>query len=99
MALTNSSFLGVVVAPILIEANGASSLFQVGSNYALYATGTTSGPTLKISGANVYVGQFEQPGGRSASRQIAGGYQVAWKHGNADEYIIWGVDSSGKLRV
>ena len=94
VALSISNFLGVVAAPILIEASGASSLFQVGNNYALYATGTTSGPMLRISGANVYVGQFDtwRPIG---IEQTASGYQVAWKHGTADEYIIWGTDSSG----
>ena len=48
----------------------------------------------EISGADVYVGQFDtwRPIG---VEQTGSGYEVAWKHGNADEYIIWGTDSSG----
>src|SRR5688572_11080356 len=77
-----------------IESYGSTSLAQIGDNYALYATGTTSGPVLKINDTNVYVGQWGawSPIG---VEQTATGYEVAWKNGNVDEFIIWGTDFDG----
>ena len=56
----------------------------------------SSGPQLKLSGAAVAVGQFGAwtPLG---AEQTAGGYQVAWKNGGTDQYVVWNTDSSGNF--
>ena len=43
---------------MVIEAYGSTSLVQVGSNYALYPVGGSSGPQLRYGGAVVVAGQF-----------------------------------------
>ena len=80
--------------PIIIEAAGSTSLAEVGNNFFLYAVGTTTGPSLKLSGTAVVEGQF---GGFApiGAEQIAGGYEVAWKMSGADQYTVWNTDSSG----
>jgi hypothetical protein len=77
-----------------IESVGATTLSQVGNTFSLYAHGTTSGPQLKFSGAAVSAGQFNSwtPLGAEA---MGSGYQLIWKHGSADEYILWNTDSNG----
>ena len=59
-------------------------------------TARPSGPQLKISGAAVTVGQFGAwtPLG---AEQTAGGYQVVWKNGGADQYVVWNTDSNGNF--
>jgi hypothetical protein len=80
----------------VIEASGATTLDRVANTYFLYATGTTTGPQLKMSGAAVTVGQFGlwTPLG---AEQVASGYQVVWKNGPADQYIVWNTDGSGNF--
>jgi serralysin len=53
-----------------------------------------SGPLLSYGGAYVTAGQFGAWAPIGAE-QIAGGYEVAWKMGAADQYTIWTTDSSG----
>ncbi|TYL87162.1 Ig-like domain-containing protein, partial [Bradyrhizobium cytisi] len=60
-AAGNSSGLSAVFDPVvgtLIEAAGATSLVQVGSNYLLDSTSGGSGPVLKFNGAAYVAGQF-----------------------------------------
>ena len=40
-------------------------------------------------------GQFGGYGRRSARKQTATGYEVAWKVPGADQYTVWTTDSSG----
>ena len=47
ITISLADLIGVYSVPVVIEAFGATSLTQVGSNYYLYANGTTSGPSLK----------------------------------------------------
>ena len=81
----------------VIEAAGATDLSTIGSTYYLYAHGTTTGPTLKLSGSAFVAGQLGgwTPIGAEAT---AGGYEVAWKNGSADQYAVWSTDSSGNYQ-
>ena len=90
--LNGDGTVGVVTTNV--ETVGATTLAKVVNTYSLYGHGTTTGPQLKFSGAAVTVGQFgawtplgAEPG--------AGGYQVAWKNGSADQYIVWTTDTNG----
>ena len=61
---------------------------------SLSSTGSSLGPQIWQSGALVTVGQF---GAYTpiAAEATASGYQVAWKNGALDEYIVWNIDGSG----
>ena len=73
------------VIATIIEANGSTSLVEVGSNFFFYPVGTFSGPALSYNGTPFVVGQF---GGWTpiGVEQTAGGYEVAWKVTGADQY-------------
>jgi hypothetical protein len=90
----DAHFLEPPPPPTVIESQGATDLDQVGSNYFLYAHGTTSGPELSFGGAPVVTGEF---GGWTpiGAEQTASGYEVAWKVTDADQYTVWNTDSSG----
>ena len=90
--LNRDGVTGIVGTPI--ETAGATDLTKVGNNYYFYAHGTTTGPTVKYSGAAVVAGQFGA-WAPIAAEAIAGGYEVAWKYGSADQYTVWKTDSSG----
>jgi serralysin len=81
-----------VPSPTMIEAFGSTSLVEVGNQFAFYTGGT--GPTLKDGGAPVTDGQHGAwtPIG---VEQTAGGYELVWKFGSADQYNIWNTDGSG----
>jgi hypothetical protein len=75
-----------------IERAGSTTLTQVADSYFFnYASG---GPQLKMNGAYVTPGQFGTwtP---IAAEQTGSGYQVAWKHGAANQYLVWSTDGSG----
>jgi hypothetical protein len=95
--IENMNVLGWTPTPppaVVIESFGLTSLTQVGSNYFLYANGTSSGPELKINGAAVVAGQYSgwAPIG---GEQISGGYEVAWKNAAVGHYTVWSVDGNG----
>ncbi|WBL80335.1 Ig-like domain-containing protein [Bradyrhizobium xenonodulans] len=75
-----------------IEASGATSLLQVGSNYFLGG----SGPTLKYGGVAYVAGQFSGwvPLGAEAT---SNGYDVAWKNTSTGLYTVWTTDSNGNF--
>ncbi len=77
----------------MIEANGSTSLTEVGNNFFLDDSGG-SGPSLKYGGADFVAGQFGAwtPIG---AEQTASGYEVAWKITGTDQYTVWNTDSSG----
>ena len=62
----------------VIEAQGSTSLVQVGNDYFLFPVGGSSGPPLLYNGALVAVGEFGawMPIG---AEKTASGYEVAWK--------------------
>ena len=78
----------------VIEADGSTSLVEVGSNFFFYPVGGSSGPELSYSSAPFVAGQFGNwtPIG---VEQTASGYEVAWKVTGADQYTVWNTDSSG----
>ena len=84
---------GVVTS--VMKSFGATTLDQVANTYSLYAHNTIIGPQLKISGAAVTVGQFGAWTPLGAEQVAGGGYQVAWKNGGNDQYVVWNTDSSG----
>jgi hypothetical protein len=90
----NAHFLEPPPPPTVIESQGATDLDQVGSNYFLYAHGTTSGPELSFGGAPVVTGEFGAWAPIGAE-QTTSGYEVAWKVTGADQYTAWTTDSSG----
>ena len=56
--------------------------------------GGGNGPSLKYAGADVVAGQFGAwtPIG---AEKTANGYEVVWKNGSADQYVVWNLDSNG----
>jgi Ca2+-binding RTX toxin-like protein len=83
--------------PVVLEAAGGTTLVQVGSNYHVYPAGGSSGPLLSFGGAPIAVGQFGDWAPIGAAASVAGGYQVAWKLGSADQYAVWLTDVGGNL--
>ena len=73
-----------------IEAFGATSLTQIGSNYYL----GSSGPILKYNGVAVTSGQFS-PWVPIGAEQTASGFDFAWKTPGADNYTVWSTDANG----
>ncbi|MCK1716170.1 MULTISPECIES: M10 family metallopeptidase C-terminal domain-containing protein [unclassified Bradyrhizobium] len=96
IAIGVSDLIGVAVVPAVVESFGATSLTQLGSNFYLYANGTSSGPSLKSSGVNFVAGQFGNWLPISAEQTVSG-YEVAWKVTGSDLYSIWTTDSSGNF--
>ena len=92
--LNNDLTTGIVTT--VIESNGSTSLVQGADNYFLYPVGGSSGPQLRFGGAAVTTGEFGAwtPIG---AEQTASGYQVGWKFGSADQYIVWTTDGSGSF--
>ena len=82
----------------VIEANGSTSLVEVGTKFFLDSISTGSGPSLKYGGADVVAGQFGNWAPIGAE-QTASGYEVAWKVTGADQYSVWTTDSSGNYHL
>jgi hypothetical protein len=82
------------LATTTIESSGATSLTQVGDNYFLYASGSSSGPQLTFGAAAVTAGQ-NGPWTPIGAEHTASGYEVAWKATGSDLYLVWATDSSG----
>ena len=78
-----------------IENFGATRLDEVGNQFFLRDIGG-AGPSLKYLGAIVTEGLF---GAWTpiAAEKTAGGYQVAWKFGAADQYVVWNLDGGGNF--
>ncbi len=78
----------------VISNNGTTELVQVGSNYYVYATGTTTGPELTYNNTPYFAGEFGDwtPIGAVA---VSGGYDVAWKSQSAGEYQVFSYTSAG----
>ena len=83
-----------VVGPVIttIETSGSTSLLIVGNNYLL---GGLSGPQVKLSAAPVVAGQFGAWTPIGAEQMASSGYEIVWKFGSADQYVVWNTDSSG----
>src|SRR5262249_8123327 len=85
----------VGVKATLIQTDGATSLEQVGSNYYLFAVGTTNGPELRFGGAPVVANTGAVAGwtpvGAVATQT---GYDVAFENA-AGKFAVWAVDATG----
>ncbi|WP_235939260.1 M10 family metallopeptidase C-terminal domain-containing protein [Bradyrhizobium hipponense] len=92
---TTAPSAALVSPPVSIEAVGATSLVQVGSNFYMNPA-AGFGPTLKYVGSPVVAGQF---GAWTpiAAEQTSSGYEVAWKYSGSDQFAIWTTDSSGNF--
>jgi serralysin len=82
---------------IVISDNGTTSLTEMGNRFFLYADSSGSGPSLKYAGMDVVVGEFGAWMPTGAAAITGGGYEVAWKNGSADQYVVWNIDGSGNL--
>jgi hypothetical protein len=82
------------VPTIVISTDGSTQLTQAGSSYFVCATGGTTGPDLKISGAVVVAGAL---GGWIPidAVQTAGGYEIAFKLPGTNLFTIWNTDGNG----
>jgi hypothetical protein len=76
-----------------VEAFGSTRLDQVANEFFLHDS-VGNGPSLKYGGADFVAGQFDSwtPIG---AEKIAGGFEVAWKNGAADQYTVWNTDANG----
>ncbi|MCK1551544.1 M10 family metallopeptidase C-terminal domain-containing protein [Bradyrhizobium sp. 177] len=89
---------GVVGVPAqtgtTIEAYGATSLVQVGSNYFLNPVAGGSGPEVMLNHAPLGAGQFS---GWSpvAGEKTSSGFMFAMHTTASDQFIIWTLDSNG----
>ena len=100
---TNGWFIGTASADglirnddaVAIETSGATRLDQVANAFFLHDSGG-NGPSLKYAGANVVAGEY---GGWTpiGAEHSGSGYQVAWKNGAANQYIVWNLDSNGSF--
>ncbi|WP_370121603.1 M10 family metallopeptidase C-terminal domain-containing protein [Bradyrhizobium sp. USDA 329] len=90
--LNGDGTVGVTATTTAIESAGSTTLSQVGSNYYLYTGGI--GLSLKSGGAAITVGQCGAYAPIGAE-QTGSGYDVVWKNGSADQYVVWGTDSNG----
>jgi serralysin len=75
-----------------IETAGDTDLVRVADQFFLRQG--ADGPSLKLMNAPVTAGQFGDwtPIG---AEETASGYQVAWKFGSADQYLVWNTDDNG----
>jgi hypothetical protein len=76
-----------------IESFGATKLVEAANQFHLWGA-ANSGPTLKFQGSAVTDGQFGawKPIG---GEKTASGYEVAFRFGNADQYLAWNTDAQG----
>src|SRR5262245_47662144 len=89
--LNTDGTTGVKTMPI--ETWGATRLDQVANEFYLHDSGG-NGPALKYAGADIVAGQFGAWTPLGAEK-VGGGYQVVWKNGSADQYIVWNVEGNG----
>jgi Tryptophan-rich Synechocystis species C-terminal domain len=86
---------GAITADTVIEANGINaSLWQVANEYVLVPYGNP-GPTLKLQGSAVTVGQFGAAVAPIAVAQTGTGYEIAWYNASAQQYVVWNTDRDG----
>ena len=87
----------VTAPPLVIEAQGSTSLVQVANNYFLFPVGGSSGPELSYNGAPFVAGQSGAWAPIGAEK-TATGYEIAWQVPGTDQYAVWNTDSSGNYQ-
>src|SRR5262245_31645413 len=90
--LNGDGTIGVVMTTI--ESVGVTTLAEVAGTYALFASGTTTGPQLMRGGNVVTVGQY---GAWTpiAAEKTTYGYEVAWKNDSTGQSLVWATDANG----
>jgi autotransporter passenger strand-loop-strand repeat protein len=78
----------------LVRTDGSTSLTQVANEYFLYAAGGTSGPSLKVGGTAVTLGEYGDTAPIGAIK-TATGYEIAWENSSTDRFTFWATDSNG----
>jgi Ca2+-binding RTX toxin-like protein len=86
--------IGITLARSVIETAGATDLIRFGNNFVFHAEGTSSGPSLKYGGSDFVVGQFGSWTPIGVEKTVSG-YQVAWRVGTTDQYVVWNTDVNG----
>ncbi|MGC2778380.1 MAG: NF038122 family metalloprotease, partial [Bradyrhizobium sp.] len=76
----------------LVHANGNTSLLQIADEYFMYVNG--SGPSIKIGGAPLVVGQLGNTA-PIAAIQNATGFEIAWKDSSSGQFTFTYADSNG----
>jgi serralysin len=79
----------------VIEGVGTITLNRIANAYILSLSGGSAlGPQLKYNGSLVAPGQFGNwtPLG---AELVNGVYQIVWKNGALDQFVVWTVDSNG----
>ena len=89
--LTTGDEIGVTT----LEAFGSTRLTTVAGAY--FFNGASGGPPLKMNGVNVAPGQFGAWTPLGVEQASNGTYQVVWKNGSADQYVVWTTDSNGNF--
>ena len=89
LSATGKAVAGVTT----IETFGSTRLDQVANQFFLHDS-SGIGPSLKYQGNAFTAGQF---GGWApiGAEKTADGYQLVWRYGSADQYIVWNLDSNG----
>jgi 20S proteasome alpha/beta subunit len=94
----NQDFNGNGIASrTVIEAVGSTTLATVANAYVLSPSGSALGRQLRMNSTIVTVGQFGNWTPIAAEQAANGVYQVAWKNGALNQYIVWNVDSTGNF--
>ena len=79
-----------------IETSGVTDLDRAANKFFLHDS-AGNGPSLKYAGSDVVAGQFGAWTPLGAEK-VGSGYQLVWKNGSADQYILWNVDSNGNWK-
>jgi hypothetical protein len=78
----------------VVEAFGATSLVQGAGTYLLYPSGGSSGPQIRYGGAAVAIGSLGN-WAPIAAESRSFGYQVVWRAGTSNQYVVWNLDGFG----
>ena len=86
---------GGITPRSVVESSGSTTLANIATAFVLSPAGSSLGPQLRMSGALVTAGQFGAWTPIGAEQMANGGYQVVWKNGAADQYVVWNTGSFG----
>jgi hypothetical protein len=76
---------------------GSTSLVEVGSDFYMYAAGTTTGPELQYNSSPFTASELSSYALIGAALLPGGGYEVAFKDASTDQFSIWDTNSSGNF--
>ncbi|BAM86572.1 hypothetical protein S58_05580 [Bradyrhizobium oligotrophicum S58] len=85
----------VGVTASLVHANGNTSLLQIADEYFMYVNG--SGPSIKIGGAPLVVGQLGSTA-PIAAIQNGTGFEIAWQDSSSGQFTFTFADNNGNYQ-